>query len=140
MLQECLTFSEIGDYLRCSPDPSCKVNLLGLTEESIHNQNPHRKVRLITCCEPTFICMRKFLARFERAEHHNRNYCGSSLFVRYNIHGFCGYPLPMNLHLLEGVYKHLLNMYLRSRTCYQQNYVSTNQVIFVYPQTLTPSE
>lgn len=43
MLQECLTFSEIGDYLRCSPDPSCKVNLLGLTEESIHNENPHRK-------------------------------------------------------------------------------------------------
>ncbi|XP_022343998.2 HAUS augmin-like complex subunit 4 [Crassostrea virginica] len=43
MLQECLTFSEIGDYLRCSPDPSCKVNLLGLTEESIQNQNPHRK-------------------------------------------------------------------------------------------------
>lgn len=48
MLQECLTFSEIGDYLRCSPDPSCKVNLLGLTEERIHNQNPHRKVKLVT--------------------------------------------------------------------------------------------
>ncbi|XP_061163614.1 HAUS augmin-like complex subunit 4 [Saccostrea echinata] len=43
MLQECLTLSEIEDYLRCSPDPSCKVNLLGLTAGSIHTQNPHTK-------------------------------------------------------------------------------------------------
>lgn len=37
------------------------------------------------------------------------------------------------------IYKHLCNIHLRSRTCYQRNYDPTNQEMFDYPRTLTPS-
>lgn len=43
VLQQCLTQSEIGDYLDFSPDPSSKVTTLGLTREELNEQNPYRK-------------------------------------------------------------------------------------------------
>lgn len=139
MLQECLTFSEIGDYLRCSPDPSCKVNLLGLTEESIHNQNPHRKVRLDHYLLWTnfYLHVKIFCEVHESiiiaitVDHH-------CLWVQYSW--FLWVSLAYEFTSSRKYIQALLSIYLRSRTCYQQNYVSTNQVIFVYSQTLTPNE
>ncbi|XP_033755196.1 HAUS augmin-like complex subunit 4 [Pecten maximus] len=43
ILQETLTRSEISDYLYCSPDPSSKNTLLGLSEAELSQQNPHKK-------------------------------------------------------------------------------------------------
>ncbi|ESO98216.1 hypothetical protein LOTGIDRAFT_187302 [Lottia gigantea] len=43
ILQKCLNYKEIGDYLDFSPDPSVKVMLLGLTEEDIQRHNPYKK-------------------------------------------------------------------------------------------------
>lgn len=37
------------------------------------------------------------------------------------------------------IHKHLCNIHLQSRTCYQRNYDPTNLRIFDYPRTLTPT-
>ena len=40
---DCLTYAEIGDYLKCHPDPTSGSTLLGLSEDDIKLANPSRK-------------------------------------------------------------------------------------------------
>ncbi|XP_071085100.1 HAUS augmin-like complex subunit 4 [Haliotis cracherodii] len=43
ILRNCLTYSEIGDYLDFSPDPTSKATLLGLKQEDVNRHNAYRK-------------------------------------------------------------------------------------------------
>ncbi|KAI0231662.1 hypothetical protein LSAT2_017971 [Lamellibrachia satsuma] len=42
-VKECLALAEIGDCLQCNPDPCSEATLLGLTQEDIHRNHPHKK-------------------------------------------------------------------------------------------------
>ena len=48
ILQQCLTYAELGDYLDCDPDVTSKITLLGITHDDLHRLNKYKKVRFVT--------------------------------------------------------------------------------------------
>lgn len=47
--------------------------------------------------------------------------------------------MPINLHPNKCICKHMINIHLRNRTCYQRNYVPINKKKFHYPRILAPT-
>lgn len=64
-------------------------------------------------------------------------YCGIIIVREGPIFlAFVGNPCQ-RIYITTNMCKHLFNISLQIRTCYQRNYVHTNQEHFNYPRTLT---